>query len=324
MVLGSNSFSGSHFVGSLLQRGHSVLGIGRSRELSRVFQPFDKHNFKNSYSFARANLNNPLRIAGLISDYQPDIVVNFAAQSMVAESWNSPEDWYQANVVGLSRLVHILEQVPTLKRYVHVSTPEVYGSTSGWTTENRKFSPTTPYAISRAAGDFHLFAMHEARGFPVCLTRAANVYGPGQRLYRIVPRSMLAARTGQTIQLDGGGLSMRSFIFVDDVVEATYLVSEKGQPGTEYHISTDEVISIRELVGNIADLAGVDFETLVTFGPERPGKDSQYMLDSSRIRAELGWQPQKVIGDGLNDTLDWVDRHFSSLRKMKHSYSHKR
>jgi dTDP-glucose 4,6-dehydratase len=324
VVLGSNSFSGSHFVSRLLEQGHHVLGLSRSPEVKGPFNPYDKHLNLGNFTFSQIDLNDPVAAREALLDSSPELVVNFAAQSMVAQSWESPHDWYQTNVMGLVTLATTLEELPNLRKFVHVTTPEVYGSTNGWITERREFYPSTPYAVSRAAGDMHLWAMHTERGLPVCFTRAANVYGPGQHLYRIVPRVLLYARLGRQLQLDGGGHSTRSFIHISDVAEATYRIAQSGTAGETYHISTREIVSIRDLVLRACQLTGVDFESLVVEGPERPGKDATYMLDSSQLHKEFGWGPQYDLAAGLEDTLAWVDANLEELSQAPQTYVHRR
>lgn len=324
VVFGSNSFSGSHFVDLLLRHGHDVLGISRSPETSQTFRPYSWRTSEGAFLFLQADLQDSAQYTGALLDFNPSIAVNFAAQSMVAQSWDFPEHWYQTNVLGLVELVKVLEQLPELQKYVHVTTPEVYGSTDGWIKECRDFHPSTPYAISRAAGDMHLLAMHETKGFPVVFTRAANVYGPGQQLYRIVPRTLLYARLGKQLQLDGGGRSTRSFIHINDVAGATYLIARSGVPGEAYHISTDEIVSIRELVERACALTGVSFAELVVEGPERPGKDNTYMLDSSHLREQLGWAPLISLDKGVRDTLTWIDTNLPVLANIPDAYVHKR
>jgi dTDP-glucose 4,6-dehydratase len=158
----------------------------------------------------------------------------------------------------------------------------------------------------------------------VCFTRAANVYGPGQQLYRIVPRTLLYARLSRKLRLDGGGRSTRSFIHIADVADATYLIAQNGVPGEAYHISTDEIVSIRELVERACTLPGVAFADLVVEGPERPGKDDTYMLDSTRLRQELGWAPAISLDAGMRDTLDWIDTNLAVLTEAPDSYVHKK
>jgi len=324
VVLGSNSFSGTHFVTRILREGHDVLGISRSVEMDEVFRPYAWEQLPGAFTFEQIDINHSALIADALNDFRPDVVVNFAAQSMVAQSWDFPEHWYQTNVLGLVELAKILEQLRGLEKYVHITTPEVYGSTGGWITESRDFHPSTPYAISRAAGDMHLFAMQETRGLPVCFTRAANVYGPGQQLYRIVPRTLLYSRLGRQLQLDGGGRSTRSFVHIADVADATYLIARNGVPGEVYHISTDEIVSIRELVERACALSGVAFADLVVEGPERPGKDDTYMLDSIRIRQELGWAQTISLDEGMRGTLEWIEANLTILTEAPDAYVDKK
>lgn len=307
----------------LLAEGHEVLAISRSPEVVDVFRPYAWQRLPGKFQFEQTNLNNRAGLAAALSVFRPTIVVNFGSQSMVAQSWDYPEHWYRTNVIGLAGLVQILEPLPSFRKYVHVTTPEVYGSTGGWIRESEDFHPSTPYAISRAAGDMHLLAVHRERGFPVCFTRAANVYGPGQQLYRIVPRTLLFARLGRTLKLDGGGASTRSFIHISDVAEATLRIAQQGQPGDTFHISTREIVSIRRLVEMACQLTGAEFNSLVEIGPERPGKDATYMLDSTKIEEQLSWKPTIGLQAGLLDTLAWIDANLDELATAPDSYQHK-
>ena len=273
----------------------------------------------------QVDLNSDLNtITEIVSKHQVEFVFNFAAQSMVAQSWDSPEDWYQTNVVSLSLLGNLLIKEKSIKKFVHFTTPEVYGSTSGWLEESFNFAPSTPYAISRAAGDWHLKALFESHGFPVIFTRAANVYGPGQQLYRIIPKTILSALTGKKLSLHGGGKSIRSFIHINDVSTALTAIMNSGEVGQSYHISTNEMISIFDLVQEIATLLGVQVNDLIEQGPERAGKDFAYQLSSEKIRSELGWRDEVTLGKGLEDTLAWAKSNLDTLKALPDTYEHKR
>jgi dTDP-glucose 4,6-dehydratase len=274
VVLGSNSFSGSHFVSRLITAKHEILGISRSLENDKVFTPYSRKESVTGFTFVKADLNKDLLfIVKKIKEFSPEVIVNFAAQSMVAQSWDFPQHWYQTNVVSLSELIDQLRILPSLRKYVHVTTPEVYGSTAEWISENSQFSPSTPYAVSRAAGDMHLLAMFRAKNFPVVFTRTANVYGPGQALYRIVPKTIMSSLLNKNLYLDGGGTARRSFIHIDDASEATYSVAISGEFGETYHISTDELISIKELVQKIFVKTNGNYDQTVIEKEDRIGKD---------------------------------------------------
>jgi dTDP-glucose 4,6-dehydratase len=325
LVLGSNSFSGSSFVDHLLTAGHKVIGVSRSVEILSVFSLYKNNkNFKN-FTFKQVDLNSDIKsITEIVSKHQVEFIFNFAAQSMVAQSWDSPEHWYQTNVVGLSKLCKQLIKEKSIKKFVHFTTPEVYGSTSGWLKESFNFAPSTPYAISRAAGDWHLKALFENNGFPVIFTRAANVYGSGQQLYRIIPKTILSALTGKKLSLHGGGKSIRSFIHINDVSTALTAIMNSGEVGQSYHVSTNEMISIFDLVQEIATLLGVQVNDLIEQGPERAGKDFAYQLSSEKIRSELGWRDEVTLVKGLEDTLDWAKSNLDTLKALPDTYEHKR
>ena len=333
LVIGSNSFSGSHFVAEALRNGHSVWGVSRSHEPNPVFLPYywplkergQLTSTTKNFIFHRIDLNSQLnQLLQLIDNVQPELIVNFAAQGMVAESWLNPTHWYRTNVVAQVALHDALRQKPFLRKYVHVTTPEVYGSTDGgWIKENNHFAPSTPYAVSRAACDMHLHSFYEAYGFPVVFTRAANVYGPGQQLYRIIPRTLLSARTGRSMQLHGGGHSVRAFIHINDVVRATLQLALEGEPGTTWHLSTQDCCSIRELVEYICNLTGSSFSDFVESSEERLGKDQSYLLDSTSMRQVHGWSDEVSLERGLQETMDWVDANLDTLNTLPWSYQHK-
>jgi len=325
LILGSNSFSGSSFINELLSQEFNVIGVSRSEEIDSVYCPYNRNINLNNFTFKQINLNGGFKaIAELVNQNKIEYIFNFASQSMVAQSWYLPEHWYQTNVIGLSELCNLLLKEKSVKKFVHFTTPEVYGSTSGWLKESFNFVPSTPYAVSRAAGDWHLKCLFENYGFPVIFTRAANVYGPGQLLYRIIPKTILSALTGQKLSLQGGGKSIRSFIHMNDVSSALNAIMLEGKIGDSYHISTNEMISIFELVETIALLLDVEVEELVEQVPERPGKDFAYQLSSEKIRTELSWSDKITLQAGLADTLAWVKSNLDTLRVLPTTYEHKR
>jgi dTDP-glucose 4,6-dehydratase len=269
-------------------------------------------------------LNHELdELIALIAKHKPHFIINFAAQSMVGQSWDSPEDWMMTNVVSTTKLFERLRHIDHLERYVHITTPEVYGSTTGWVDEDTAFNPSTPYAVSRAAADMSLIAYHKNYDLPMVMTRAANVYGPGQQLYRIIPRTVMTALLGGKLELHGGGASERSFIHIDDVSTATQLLAEKGTDGASYHISTNYQITIRELVEMILADLGISFEKVVEIVSERMGKDQSYLLSSSRLR-QLNWEDQISLEEGLVQTIAWANNYLEPLKTATQHYIHKR
>ena len=298
-VIGSNSFSGNAFV--------EYLQAKYSENVIRIERP--------NYDLNR----DMLAIINAISN--ADYVVNFAALSMVAQSWEYPEAWVRTNTMSLASLARGLLGSKTLKRFVQISTPEVYGS-GGYKLmdESQPMNPSTPYAVSRAAGDMMLSAYHKAYGFPVVTTRTVNVYGVGQQLYRIIPKTILCILKGEKLILDGGGVSSRQFIHINDVAEATYMTALWGNVGDVYHSSIYEHLTIARLVSLICRRMGVAFDDVVTVGPERAGKDNNYHLSSDKLRALTGWSPSVNLGAGLNGVIEWMKRDFETLSKRPSTY----
>lgn len=324
LVIGSNSFSGASFCAYALRQSAQVIGVSRSEEPNSVFLPYKWEREAGNFTFYPYDINHHLEeIMELVERVKPAYIVNFAAQSMVGQSWEHPEDWFRTNAVSMVSLHNRLRCCDFIKRYVHVTTPEVYGSTDGFIREDAPFNPSTPYAVSRAAGDMSLKTFVDAYGFPAVSTRAANVYGPGQQLYRIVPRTILYLRLGQKLQLHGGGLSKRSFIHMDDVSSATWDLMDKGKVGETYHISTNEIVTIRELVERICHKMGCAFEDHVEVVGDRLGKDAAYLLDSQKIRSEIYWEDRITLDEGLDRCIRWVDENIDVLKNQSFDYVHK-
>ena len=321
-IVGSHSFSGNAYAAHILTN-EPCITISRSSELSPQFDARLKNNFQEQKLVW--NLNHDSReIIKALQENGTTTIVNFAAQSMVGQSWLNPEDWYEANVLSLAKFVKKIRNETDVNKFVQFTTPEVYGSTDGWIKESFDFAPTTPYAISRAAGDWHLRALFEQMDFPVIFTRAANVYGEHQQLYRIVPKVILCALMRKKFPLQGGGRSIRSFIHISDVNTALDLIVSSGIAGESYHISTRELVTIRELVQKIAEYLNVELKDLVELTPDRPGKDFAYKLDSQKIRSELNWNDEVNLSEGLKRTIAWVERNLKELGQMTTEYIHRK
>lgn len=326
LVIGSNSISGASFIKHALQEGCQVIGVSRSIEPIDAFLPYKwiNEDALSAFNFYQCDLNTDLdKVLEIIEYFSPRYIVNFASQSMVAESWDYPEHWYTTNVLSMVKFFESLRKLGGFEKYIHISTPEVYGNCQGLVKENTHYQPSTPYATSRAACDMHLMNLYTNYNFPVIFTRAANVYGPGQRLYRIIPKTILSIKLGEKLPLHGGGESIRAFIHTEDMAEGTLKSSHTGKPGDIFHFSTQQTVSIKELVETICAGLDANFEETVIATNERPGKDAAYILDSTKAREDLGWTDRVSLNDGIQDTIDWVDTHFNTLAQEPLTYIHK-
>ncbi len=323
VVIGSNSFSGSDFIDLVLSESHTrVWGVSRSPEPHPVFLPYRRHG-PDRFRFHRLDLNADLdRIMSLIDEVRPDYVVNFAAQSEVAPSWDVPLQYYRTNVVAIVALAESLRRRPSLHRYVHISTAEVYGTCAGRVREDAPLNPSTPYAASKAAADLFLLTLARQYRFPAVLIRATNVYGARQQLHKIIPRTVVYPRLDRKIELHAGGAAVKSYIHIRDVSRGELLACRAGAGGEVYHLSPESGIRIRDLVRRICELRGVPFDTVSREAPERPGQDAAYLLDASKARAAFGWRPSVPLEEGLSQVFDWVDSNWDVIRTLPLEYAY--
>lgn len=324
VVLGSNSFSGQDFVDRLLDEPHlQVIGVSRQPEKEPLFLRYRTHTDLARFRYRQLDMNRDIEaLIGFLDQERPDTIVNFAAQSEVAPSWEHPEHWFQTNTVALSRLVNALRRQDYLKRYLHISSPEAYGSCVGTVTETTPDNPSTPYAASKAAADMILQVYHKQYGFPVQWVRATNVYGARQQLFKIIPRAAIYMKSDRTIQLHGGGVAVKSYIHIRDVSDGELAILRKGRLGERYHLSPDYGIAVRDVVSKIAEGLGKRFEDVTEIVAERPGQDAAYVIDSSKARGELGWQPRVSLDAGIAETVAWVDANWDAIRAQPLDYRH--
>jgi dTDP-glucose 4,6-dehydratase len=324
VVLGANSFSGQDFVDLLLDDPkYDVVGVSRSPERSGLFLKYRNRKDLSKYRYHALDMNRDMgRILSLLDEVKPDAVVNFAAQSEVAPSWDHPEHWFQTNTVALAFLVNHLRKRAYLKRYVHISSPEAYGTCVGTVTEDAPLNPSTPYAASKAAADQLLKTYAKQFGFPLLTVRATNVYGARQQLFKIIPRSAIYLKLGRPIELHGGGKAVKSYIHIRDVSRGEKAILERGRVGELYHLSPDRGVAVREVVQTICDRLGKRFEDAVKVVAERPGQDAAYVIDSTKARTELGWKPTISLDEGLTDVVDWVNANWAAIQAQPLEYRH--
>ena len=324
VVLGANSFSGQDFIDMLLDDPlYTVIGVSRSAERSALALKYKTRSDLSRYHYHRLDMNRDGGdLLALLDRERPEAVVNFAAQSEVAPSWDHPEHWFQTNTVALAKLVNHLRKQTYLKRYLHVSSPEAYGTCVGRVTEATPMNPSTPYAASKAAADFLLKTYATQFGFPLLTVRATNVYGARQQLFKIIPRSAIYLKMGKPIELHGGGRAVKSYIHIHDVSCGEKLILERGRVGEIYNLSPDSGVAVRDVVRLICDRLGKRFEDITRAVDERPGQDAAYVIDSTKARTELGWQPEVPLETGLGEVVDWVNGYWSDIQNQPLEYRH--
>ena len=322
LILGCGSFAGQALYSDFLKKGYKVYGINRSKP-------------KNSYHWEwMKNINFPInwqeiniysetnQCIDAIKKISPTHIIDFMGQGMVAPSWENPLVWYETNISKKSLLLDNIRNLDSLEKYVRASTPEVYGSNDYLIKEYQEFNPSTPYAVSHSAIDFHIRCLGKQFEFPYLIGRFANFYGEGQQLYRVIPRTILSCITKKKFVLDGKGETSRRFIYRTDIVRAIESLLFKAPIKNEYNFSGDEEITINNLVKLICKLTSTSYDEIVTFGPDRLGKDNHYRLDCGKAKSELNWENKIKLKDGISNVIDWISRNKNFLSKEPWKYIH--
>jgi dTDP-glucose 4,6-dehydratase len=323
VVIGSNCFTGSHLVDGLLEEGeYSVIGVSRSLEAKSFYLPYKRREAAD-FHFCRLDLVREFpRLIGLLKEVRPKVVINVAALSEVALSNERPIEYFETNTLGVVRLCDFLRTCSFLKRYVHISSAEVYGPCDHAVAEDAPFHPSTPYAVSKAAADLYLKTLIDLFGFPATLIRSTNVYGKHQQLYKIIPRTAIFLKQGKPIELHGGGGAVKSFVHIRDVVGGTLAALRRGGPGT-YHFSVSAPQTVAEIVRQVCELMGHDFERATRRVPERLGQDSRYWLDCTKAERELKWTPRIPFAEGVKEVVRWIESNWSEIQREPLTYVHK-
>jgi dTDP-glucose 4,6-dehydratase len=298
-----------------MSQGHECFGIGRNPMKAT---PFSMDIEAQGYKYFAYHLTHEMDEAlQVIYDEHPKVLISFAAQGEGAASFDrSSWRFYETNSVTLPRLI---EELPPHLRFIHVGSSEVYGSNLSPVTETHSLNPTSPYSISKAAFDQHLMVMKDRLRIRFNIIRPSNAYAPGQQLHRIIPRTLICGMTGKKLQLQGGGVARKSFLYGDDLASAIMTVIEKGEEGEIYNAGPDEPTSIRRVVELCAQVLGKNPADLYDIVPARFGEDSCYFLDSTKLRS-LGWSPQTTLMGGISRMSEWVQKYIAELSKIDPTY----
>lgn len=321
-IIGSNCFTGSHLVDALLaEEEQEVLGISRSPEYADLFLPYKRHNASH-FTFQQIDIVKEFdRLTETLDLFQPQVVIYVAALSEVALSNFQPLDYYDVNVKAVVQLCDFLKERDYFEKYVHVSSAEIFGSCSGLLDESALFSPSTPYAVSKAAADMHLETLRKNFQFPAMIVRSTNVYGKHQQLFKIIPRVIIRIKQGQQVELHGGGVAKKSFIHIRDVVRGILKAIQQGEPCT-WHFSQASEMTVADVVRLVCERMGARFEETVTLVGERLGQDAVYQLDCHRARQVLDWKPQESMEPAIDEVITWIEQNWSEIQTLPHDYIH--
>lgn len=318
LVTGGAGFIGSNFIRYRLQQHpedyivnlDALTYAGNLESLSDI-------ETSQQYRFVQGDICDRALVAQLLEDEKIDAIVHFAAESHVDRSILGPDAFIRTNVEGTFSLLEAARNLwgeGAGKRFLHVSTDEVYGSLDADEpafTEQHPYRPNSPYSASKASSDHLVRAYFETYRLPVLTTNCSNNYGPYQFPEKLIPLVLLNALDEKPLPLYGDGLNIRDWLFVEDHCSGIDTVLEKGRPGQVYNIGGDNeqtnITIVEHLCTQLDERMPVkqSYRQLMTFVKDRPGHDRRYAIDSSKIQRELGWAPQHDFASGLKRTVDW-------------------
>ncbi len=320
LVTGAAGFIGSNFV-------HYLREVRPTWKITALDLLTYAGNVKNiasfvddgSVSFVKADIADEAAMQRCFKDGSFDVVFHFAAESHVDRSIHGAKDFVRTNVVGTQTLLDA-SRASSVKRFVHVSTDEVYGSLgdTGRFYETTPLDPTSPYSASKAASDLIALAYAKTYGFDAVVTRCTNNYGPYQFPEKLIPLFITNLDEGKKVPLYGDGMNVRSWLYVTDHCEAILLVGEKGKTGEVYNIGGTEEAEIpnREVTYTLLSLLGKGEES-IEFVADRPAHDRRYAVSIDKIKGELGWAPKTPFAEGIKRTVEWYLSNRDWWREIK-------
>ena len=334
LVTGCAGFIGSNFVYYMLSRHVDI----RLINLDALTYAGNLENLKDAerdprHQFVQGDICDRALVTRLIEEHDPDCVINFAAESHVDRSIAHPEVFVTTNVLGTVNLLQCCKaawydagskQWKPGKKYVQVSTDEVYGALGreGFFTEQTPVNPHSPYAASKASADHLVRAFHDTYGMPVNITRCSNNYGPYQFPEKLIPLMIHNAAGHQPLPVYGDGLQVRDWLYVEDHCKAIDLVAANGRPGEVYNIGghneRTNLFIVKTVIAQLRERLGDEgiSEALIRHVEDRLGHDRRYAIDAGKIRAELGWYPETPFEQGIVKTIDWYLSHSEWLERV--------
>ena len=306
LVTGGAGFMGSNYVRYLLKTYEDVevLVYDKLSYAGRIENIKDLLERDKRIKFVKGDICNEEFFEYIVKEYEPDVIVNFAAETHVDRSINEPAAFIKTNILGVYSILEVLRRSSFSPRLVHISTDEVYGSISeGSVGEESPFNPSSPYSASKASGDLLVRAYYKTYGLDAIVVRPSNNYGPYQYPEKLIPKTIIRALHDKPIPIYGSGEQVRDWLFVEDFAEALEVVVRRGAKGEAYNIPGFNEKRNIDVVKDILRLLGKP-ETLIKHVADRPGHDYRYSMRGDKILS-LGWKPKTSWEQGLRKTIEW-------------------
>lgn len=262
-------------------------------------RPINKPNYK----FIKGDILSVDLVNFILEEEKIDVIMHFAAQTHVDNSFGNSIEFTRNNILGTHVLLESAKQYG-IKKFIHVSTDEVYGEMSDKAKESETIlDPTNPYAATKAGAEFLVKAYHKSFGLPVIITRSNNIYGPGQFPEKVIPKFINLLERGEKLCIHGSGENVRNYLYITDVAKAFDLILHKGKIGEIYNIGTDFELNNRELANKLLQIYGLE-NSMIKYVEDRKFNDKRYSIDSSKLE-KLGWSIDVTFDEGLEKTIRW-------------------
>lgn len=322
LVIGGAGVFALHFINRLLKEKDTskVLSIGRNKERSNAFTlGVGDRDKRFTYRQIHMTFENDFLIEA-VESLKPNFIINFAALAY-ANSWTKSSRYYDTNITALSKLCEYLYNKKYLKQFLQIGSSEIYGSTSKPAKEDDLPNPTSPYAISKLAADYHILSLYNHLGFPGNVIRPSNCYGSGQLTYRIIPKALIYGLKNKKFPLEGGGIAKKSFMHTDDLSEAIIKILRSNKYGEIYNAGVKKPVSMKEIIFEVAKYLKINIDDFIELKPARKTEDNQYWIDSTKIRKNLGWEPRIDLKNGIAETGKWVKSNLEELSREPMTFS---
>ena len=321
-ILGGDGVFGLHMAKYLLDNNYAerVICIGRNQRKPEVYS-LGIGTGDTRYKYYQVHILHEIDILMRIFDEEkPECIINFAAIAY-ATSWTDSYRYYDTNMIALAKITELIRDKSYFKHWMQIGSSEVYGpAENGPSKETDAPNPTSPYSVSKLAGDLHLKTYFDGIQFPMNIIRPSNAYAPGQQLYRLMPRAAYCALKGIPFPLEGGGIAEKSFLHARDMADSIYKILSTAPLGEIYNAGTENSSSIKRIVELIAHAANVDFDSFVKITEGRKVEDSRYWLDNTKITKELNWKPKISLEDGVIEMVEWARKYLVQLEGMNQTY----
>lgn len=328
LVTGGAGFIGSAFIRYLLKQVPTFQG--KCLNLDALTYAGNLANLKEvdqdpRYLFCKGDIRNQSMVEKLCAEHKIDTIINFAAESHVDNSISGPQAFMETNVLGTFHLLEVVRKYSHI-HFHQVSTDEVYGclGKTGAFSENTPYRPNSPYSASKASSDHLVKAFGNTYHLSTCISNCSNNYGSHQFPEKLIPLMILNCLNGKKLPVYGTGENVRDWLYVDDHVQALWMLLQKGRPGETYNIGGEtewkNIDLVHEIVRIVAKLQNKDqkaLEALITFVKDRPGHDFRYAIDCSKIRNELGWKPAHNFSENLTETVKWYLNNQSWIESVQ-------